>query len=546
MLGQQRVDVSPVGLADLRQHKARVLPYRVNAYRGGTAVTHQPTCCASCPRRPPRCQTLVVLPEQVERLSDILLAPQVVTDLPCLRQHVVNLRLARLDQFLSHPHRERKISQPVAVQVPDLMPIYPKLHPTEPVTPRLDPRPSRYLTLDRLSDARHVPLLTPMLFSRLNKHYHRRTSVHRTKGGISPVPWYGPIRLMQSQQQCRDRDHGHRCRDQDSAGGTDDVDVVLAGDNKDVGGDGEGCTEQGCGSPEGIDAEDYGGREEEGSRVEYELHERHIGDFGRASRHGASSKGGAEGEQGAGACCAAEQIEEVAQRRWGVESCGRDGKACEDGEYQGISGEGGEGDECCVGEAFCTAFGGLDNHDAERDHQHSVEGETDDDGDGSLPAEDSGDQGYTHVARVRQHCREALHRRLGTSYLEELESDERGQREEGQARRHVRPDKRRVDDLSYWRGGHQAEQEGRQGEVEDERVHSCCSGLVKELQASRAVAAEDQSEERQSGVEYRLQGPLIVSTSARFGLSGLRFSARRLRRLLSKSARARIRHKLKC
>src|SRR5215217_5809267 len=43
MLGQQRADVSPVGLADLRQHKARVLSYRVNTYRGGTAVTHQPT-----------------------------------------------------------------------------------------------------------------------------------------------------------------------------------------------------------------------------------------------------------------------------------------------------------------------------------------------------------------------------------------------------------------------------------------------------------------------------------------------------------------------
>src|SRR5829696_5718716 len=54
--------------------------------------------------------------------------------------------------------------------------------------------------------------------------------------------------LMQDQQQCRDGDHGDRRGDQDGARGTGDVDVVLAGDDKDVGGDGEGCAEQGCGS----------------------------------------------------------------------------------------------------------------------------------------------------------------------------------------------------------------------------------------------------------------------------------------------------------
>src|SRR5215211_4330895 len=41
-------------------------------------------------------------------------------------------------------------------------------------------------------------------------------------------------------------------------------------------------------------------------------------------------------------------------------------------------------------------------------------------------------------------------------------------------------------------------------------IHPCCCGLVQEPQASRAVAAEDQGEERQRGVEYRLQGPHIL------------------------------------
>src|SRR5215211_1795634 len=43
VLGQQCADVSSVGFADLRQHKARVLPYRVNPDRGGTISMHQPT-----------------------------------------------------------------------------------------------------------------------------------------------------------------------------------------------------------------------------------------------------------------------------------------------------------------------------------------------------------------------------------------------------------------------------------------------------------------------------------------------------------------------
>src|SRR5918999_409965 len=100
---------------------------------------------------------------------------------------------------------------------------------------------------------------------------------------------------MQNQQQCRDGDHG-------GARGTGDVDVVLAGDDKDVGGDGECCAEEGCGNPEGVDAEDQGGREKEGGRVECELHERHVGDLGRAACDLASCEGCAEGEQGTGAC----------------------------------------------------------------------------------------------------------------------------------------------------------------------------------------------------------------------------------------------------
>ena len=51
-----------------------------------------------------------------------------------------------------------------AVQVPDLMPVYPKLDPTEPVNPRLDLRPPLYLTLDGLPDTGHVALLSYRLY----------------------------------------------------------------------------------------------------------------------------------------------------------------------------------------------------------------------------------------------------------------------------------------------------------------------------------------------------------------------------------------------
>src|SRR5215204_5235099 len=110
----------------------------------------------SCPCPLPHRQPFVVFPEQIQGSRDVLLTPDAVADPPGLRQHVMNLRLARLDQLLPYPHRKGKVSQPVAVQVPDLMPVHPKLDPAEPVCPRLDPWPSRYLTLDSIPDARHA------------------------------------------------------------------------------------------------------------------------------------------------------------------------------------------------------------------------------------------------------------------------------------------------------------------------------------------------------------------------------------------------------
>src|SRR5918995_461612 len=129
-------------------------------------------------------------------------------------------------------------------------------------------------------------------------------SVRRTKGGIHPGPWYGfrgrgclvrrtaitwsrrravqgnaihgggvsrtartTSRLLEDKQQRRDGDHGDRRGDQDRAGGTGDVDVVLAGDDKDVRGDRERRAEQGCSGPEGVDGEDHGGRKKEGRGV---------------------------------------------------------------------------------------------------------------------------------------------------------------------------------------------------------------------------------------------------------------------------------------
>ena len=55
---------------------------------------------------------------------------------------------------------------------------------------------------------------------------------------------------MEDEQQHRDGDDGHRRRDEDGARGTDDVDVVLAGDDKHVGRDRECCAEQGRCCPE--------------------------------------------------------------------------------------------------------------------------------------------------------------------------------------------------------------------------------------------------------------------------------------------------------
>ena len=72
-----------------------------------------------------------------------------------------------------------------------------------------------------------------------------------------------------------------------------------------------------------------------------ELHERHIRDLGCAARHGASREGGAEGEQAQGPAVPPSRSRKLA-RGVGVESCGGDGQACEDGEDQRVASEGGK------------------------------------------------------------------------------------------------------------------------------------------------------------------------------------------------------------
>ena len=74
--------------------------------------------------------------------------------------------------------------------------------------------------------------------------------------------------------------------------------------------------------------------------MDRELHERHVGDLGRAAGDLTAGERGAEGEQGAGACRAAEQVQEIGQGRGGIEARGGGGQAGEDGHDQGVPGEG--------------------------------------------------------------------------------------------------------------------------------------------------------------------------------------------------------------
>src|SRR5215207_1554742 len=106
---------------------------------------------ATCTRREP----LVIQPEQIQRSVNVLLAPDRITHPPCLRQDVMQLRLAPLHQLSPHPHRKREVRPPSPVQVPDLVPVHPELDPAEPVRPLLDPRPTHHLALDSLFDACH-------------------------------------------------------------------------------------------------------------------------------------------------------------------------------------------------------------------------------------------------------------------------------------------------------------------------------------------------------------------------------------------------------
>src|SRR5215211_971598 len=79
VLGKQRADVGPVGLADLRQHKARVLPYRRNPGRCGTFSMHQPTHLLFDPPSP---STVASLPDHCSSRYPISLSVNMLMPSP--------------------------------------------------------------------------------------------------------------------------------------------------------------------------------------------------------------------------------------------------------------------------------------------------------------------------------------------------------------------------------------------------------------------------------------------------------------------------------
>jgi hypothetical protein len=88
-------------------------------------------------------------------LLHVLLAPDGKAHPPGLQQDVVQPCLSRRHQLLAQPHRKRKVGQAAPVQVADLVTVYPKLDPVEPVRHLLDPRLPPYLALDLLPEALH-------------------------------------------------------------------------------------------------------------------------------------------------------------------------------------------------------------------------------------------------------------------------------------------------------------------------------------------------------------------------------------------------------
>ena len=130
----------------------------------------------------------------------------------------------------------------------------------------------------------------------------------------------------ESSKEGRDGDDGDDGGDQDGARGTFDVGIVLFRDDKDVSGYGKGSADDGDGCPEGIYVEELGSSEPHRCRVNEELEEAHIGGLGYAGGDGEPCEGCAEGEEGAGAGGAAEEVGEVLE--WGREA---EARGCEEG-----------------------------------------------------------------------------------------------------------------------------------------------------------------------------------------------------------------------
>ena len=149
---------------------SRFLLTRVSKFRN---VLRSPASSpASSPCTLARRQAIVMLLEHVQRPGDILFATQLVADPPCLRQQVMKLRLACLEEFLSHPHLHPFTSRSMVSLMLAMLP--------------------SSLTDSTLPAKQAIP--STRLISSLDVCPHRMREVltlHRTEGGIPPGPWYG-------------------------------------------------------------------------------------------------------------------------------------------------------------------------------------------------------------------------------------------------------------------------------------------------------------------------------------------------------------------
>ena len=142
----------------------------------------------------------------------------------------------------------------------------------------------------------------------------------------------------------------------------------------------------------------------------------------------------------------------------------------------------------------------LDHHDDDGEEQAGGEQGRDDDRRQALPAEEGEAERYAEEPRIGIAGGEPLDAGIGQA-LAATPLEGEGKPEGDQHAAAEGQEEMEIGELASGEGRHRLEEQRRQGEIDDEAVDAVGGRRAQDLEARREIARQDQSEDRERGVD---------------------------------------------